>query len=577
MTTYWFELEIGPVDDLEDAAERLYSFCGDGQIAGDEHGGTIMFSREALSAMKAILSAIDDSERAGLSVTGVTEDLVTVEDIAEKTARTAQAVGHWVTGERGPGQFPAPVIHRSSRVKLYSWAQVARWLSDARLGEIDTVAAEVASAAAAVDALLRARHVLSDAPTAQRVAMTQLIAGKRQETKTAPLFSDLVREDWTPRRPNESLYAFLDRSATPFFGEVRRLLSEWLDRVPASERPSLVGNLQSGELHSFEAAFWELYLHEAYSRSGHQLVIHPDLPGSPTHPDFLIEGEGGRFYLEAVRVGLPQAKVAEGRRLDEVHAVLDSIGTDQFTVHLSVFSIGPNPLSIKELRHELRKWLKALDPAAVTASLVPGSAFDTLPRLRWAKDDWDLEFHALPLKPQAVGKKHRFVSMLGPGEARIVDNVSGLLRALNAKADKYGALDAPLVIALMSNTEFFTEDDEVEQALFGISVHRPAQAALRPKELIQEGHWLTRSGWRRSHTPQVIAVQDLTPWTITKVRPRLWSTLEPGIVSPVQPTWLGSVTVSGPEAVVSGGQPLSTLFGLPSDWLAGGPELKLEE
>jgi hypothetical protein len=175
MSAYWFELEIGPVQDLEEAAERLYSICDDGQLAGDERGGTILFSREALNAAKAILSAIDDSERAGLSVTAVMEDLVTVDDIAEKTGRTGQAVGHWITGERGPGHFPAPVVHRSSRVRLYSWAQVTRWLSDSRLGDVDPAAAEVAGAAAEVNILLRARQVLRDAPTAQRKAMAKLV------------------------------------------------------------------------------------------------------------------------------------------------------------------------------------------------------------------------------------------------------------------------------------------------------------------------------------------------------------------------------------------------------------------
>jgi hypothetical protein len=176
MTTYWFELEIGPVGDLEEAAERLYSICGDGQLAGDERGGTITFSREALNAVRAILSAIDDSERAGLSVTSVMEDLVTVDDIAEKTSRSAQAVGHWITGERGPGTFPDPVVYRGSRIKLYSWAQVSRWLSEARLGHVDPAAAEVAAAAAEVNALLHARQVLRDAPTAHREAMAKLVA-----------------------------------------------------------------------------------------------------------------------------------------------------------------------------------------------------------------------------------------------------------------------------------------------------------------------------------------------------------------------------------------------------------------
>lgn len=175
ISTYWFELHVGPVADLEEAAERLYSLCGDGQLAGDEKGGSIVFSREAANAVEAILSAIDDSERAGLPVIGVQEDLVTVEEIAEKTHRSSQAVGHWITGERGPGHFPAPVVHRGSRVKLYSWAQVSRWLADAGLGRIDQVAAESAAAASEVDALLRARAILREAPTAQRAAMARLV------------------------------------------------------------------------------------------------------------------------------------------------------------------------------------------------------------------------------------------------------------------------------------------------------------------------------------------------------------------------------------------------------------------
>lgn len=176
MSTYWFELEIGPVSDLEEAAERLYSRCGDGQISGDDQGGTILFSREARNATEAILSAIDDSERSGLSAVGIMEDLVTLDDIAEKTGRSAPAVGHWTTGQRGPGGFPSPALHRGSRVKLYSWAQVSGWLAIAGLGKTDSVAAEVASAAADVDALLRARQVLRDAPSGKREALVKLVA-----------------------------------------------------------------------------------------------------------------------------------------------------------------------------------------------------------------------------------------------------------------------------------------------------------------------------------------------------------------------------------------------------------------
>ncbi|WP_322750300.1 MULTISPECIES: hypothetical protein [unclassified Frankia] len=148
------------------------------RIAGDDRGGTILFSREARNATEAILSAIIDSEQSGLMVTGVMEDLVTVEDIAEKTSRSGPAVGHWITGERGPGGFPVPMIHRGSRIKLYSWAQVSAWLSNARLGQVDPAAAEVATAAAAAEigALLHARQILRDAPSTRRAMLKNLIA-----------------------------------------------------------------------------------------------------------------------------------------------------------------------------------------------------------------------------------------------------------------------------------------------------------------------------------------------------------------------------------------------------------------
>ena len=82
---------------------------------------------------------------------------------------------------------------------------------------------------------------------------------------------------------------------------------------------------------------------------------------------------------------------------------------------------------------------------------------------------------------------------------------------------------------------------------------------------------------KKTHpAPQVIAVQELLPWTITKIRPRLWSTLEPGITFPEQSAWLSPVTVPGPEPkVIAGHQPIRELFGLPSGWLARGPEFKL--
>lgn len=175
MNTYWFELKLqGPID-LDASSERLYAVCDDGQLAGDERGGSILFSREASSAIDAITSAIDDAEEVGLTVLDVTEDLVSVEEIAEKTERSVAAVGHWTTGKRGGGEFPRPLVGRSSKVRLYSWSEVSQWLASHNLGGVDDAAAETAAAAAEISTLLRARHTMRTASSEYQETFVRIL------------------------------------------------------------------------------------------------------------------------------------------------------------------------------------------------------------------------------------------------------------------------------------------------------------------------------------------------------------------------------------------------------------------
>lgn len=148
-----------------------------------------------------------------------------------------------------------------------------------------------------------------------------------------------------------------------------------------------------------------------------------------------------------------------------------------------------------------------------------------------------------------------------------------MLRALDSKANKYGRLDVPLVIAVLSNTEYPTRSYETLEAVYGLSSLTPTRAAERPGDLFRDGHWFTAAqGWRRGHAPQVILASGLAPWSITRVRPQLWQTLEPGVVGPDQPDWLDRIDVSGPEPAILVGTPLNDLFELPADWLTGDPD-----
>lgn len=105
--------------------------CDDATI-GVQYGNVYMqFTRTAKSLKDAILSAIRDVRKAniGADVYRVDEcDLVTQSDIARRINRPRQVVHQFVTGERGPGGFPAPACHITDGHPIWHWCAVSYWL-----------------------------------------------------------------------------------------------------------------------------------------------------------------------------------------------------------------------------------------------------------------------------------------------------------------------------------------------------------------------------------------------------------------------------------------------------------------
>ena len=146
-------------------------------------------------------------------------------------------------------------------------------------------------------------------------------------------------------------------------------------------------------------------------------------------------------------------------------------------------------------------------------------------------------------------------------------SVSRLLRrALETKAARYGR-DLPLVIAVLSNTALGTGDDDVGRALFGM---HPNTAS--PTGRSRPGLWRDGKGWRLDHVVQIIAAQDLYPWSITRQQPRVWTNPRPRatLAVPAQPGWLRRVLVDeGHRAVADvlpAAVPPGQFFDLPPDW-----------
>ena len=161
MNTYTFTLVIDGDAGTDERINALFEAgCDDATFS---HGSTISygdFDRDADNLLDAVLSAVEAVESVeGLSVRRVDEDdLVTVNDIAERLDRSRQSVNQLIAGDRGDGTFPQPLNRTRGHGRVWSWSEVAEWAG----ADFDAETSAVLQAVNGGLALRRAGRALGD-------------------------------------------------------------------------------------------------------------------------------------------------------------------------------------------------------------------------------------------------------------------------------------------------------------------------------------------------------------------------------------------------------------------------------
>jgi hypothetical protein len=263
------------------------------------------------------------------------------------------------------------------------------------------------------------------------------------------LFDALQRCDPSPASDSEDSFTFLNRVDTPFWAEVRRLLEEWFSRYPVDEGVELRERFRSKLPGQHWGAWWELYLHELFTRLGYRLTIHPDLPDSTKTPDFeLRRDDGEHLYLEATVVFSGIAKSSSTQTPGWLLDAVNSVRNGNFFVWLvEIEREGAERLKHREISGPLQGWLDGLDPDVVTRGYEQGEG---MPQKVITPRDWEIVFEAWPVKPEARDKPDHRVLGAGPVEAGWVNDIERLHSKLKAKAGRYGRPAAPMVTAVLS-------------------------------------------------------------------------------------------------------------------------------
>lgn len=160
MAEHNFTLRIS--GDVESRLDDLFEAgCDDALIHSIDGVWYADFDREALTMEEAVVSAIADvGSVEGIEVKRVEpDDIVTASEIAERLGRSRESIRLLISGERGNGDFPAPLSHSRARNKLWHWFEVAEW-ADSKGMSVDSLAGETARSIAAINAALELNETM---------------------------------------------------------------------------------------------------------------------------------------------------------------------------------------------------------------------------------------------------------------------------------------------------------------------------------------------------------------------------------------------------------------------------------
>lgn len=338
-----------------------------------------------------------------------------------------------------------------------------------------------------------------------------------------PLFDDFERTDASPAYHLEDHFTFLNRAATAYWARVRELLAAWVNRLPEGEREDVIARMRSRDNRQFLGAFWETYLFVSFEHFGFAVEMHPEVPTSNHRPDFRIAFGSDLAYVEATVATDSDDRLARDRRRGQIYDTLNArVQSPSFWLSVDLVEEDVGAPSVRRHIRSLQAWLDGLDADQIQ-ELLDSRLYEALPTFDIEDRGWVIRVKALPKSPQSRGASDGRAIGIYPGEAGSFDIRGRIPAALEEKADRYGELGAPYVIAVMEDTRI-PEGDAIFYSLFGSPVIRVQIGDTGDAEstLANDGFWRGPNGPVNTHVSAVVAAQNLYDYKVAKQAPDVW-------------------------------------------------------
>lgn len=344
------------------------------------------------------------------------------------------------------------------------------------------------------------------------------------------LFDDIERTDAGLSPHQEGAFAFYNRISTPGWSRVRDELERWFTSYSHDAEPEKANDLRarfrSADQRQHHAAWWELYVHRLLRAlyPDDQVVCEPQQP-SGTRPDFAVVDQDStrrRLFVECTTatLGIIEDASRNSALLAYVLDAINELKSEHFWVHLDARRYGATQPKRREIQEPLKKWLATLDYDTIRDAGAGASRFSCCIEFR----DWALEVAPVAKKDHQPGDR---LIGFGPSSGGFINDAAILKQAVARKAGRYGALDAPFVIAV-APTAPLIRDDDVAQALLWTRQQQfdPAHPEGGEITLVRDGAFYQRA----AQVTGVLLGAEVLPWTITRTSPTLW--LNPQVAIP---------------------------------------------
>jgi hypothetical protein len=190
----------------------------------------------------------------------------------------------------------------------------------------------------------------------------------------AGLFDEVERTDPSPACPAEDSFSFLNRVDGVVWQRQRELLDSWYRVFPDAAR-DLRTRFRSRDPRQHYPSWWELYVHALFRALHFKVTVHPDVPGTSGHPDFLVERAASSIYVEAAAVFSGVVSPSrESRALTVLDDAIDRMDASTFWVSFRVERVGTSTPPLRNVRSEISRWVATLDPDDVVSADVTDPA-----------------------------------------------------------------------------------------------------------------------------------------------------------------------------------------------------------